>query len=109
MKKKSKNYLLIGLISMILGVIIAVQFRTVQGDFLEGSSPFTRLQELNNAYTTVSEERDTLLEEIDEYQTKLSDIENNASSDNILIKNLADELEEYKLFGGFLDVDGEGI
>ncbi|MCD6435060.1 MAG: DUF881 domain-containing protein [Clostridiales bacterium] len=109
MKKKSKNYLLIGVISMILGIIIIVQFRVVQGNFLEGSSPFTRLQELSSAYTKVLTERDVLLAEIDEYQTKLSDIENDASKDNVLIKNLAEELEEYKLFGGFLDVEGEGI
>jgi|LGVE01.1.fsa_nt_gb uncharacterized protein YlxW (UPF0749 family) len=109
MKKKSKNYLLIGIISMILGIIISVQFRVVQGNFLEGSNPFTRLQELNNAYTSVLAERDVLLSEIDEYQTKLNEIESDASRDNYLIKNLTNELEEYKLLGGFLDVNGEGI
>ncbi|MEA3422856.1 MAG: DUF881 domain-containing protein [Bacillota bacterium] len=109
MKKKSKNYLLIGIISMILGIIISIQFRVVQGNFLEGSNPFTRLQELNNAYTNVLTERDALLSEIDEYQTKLNEIESDASRDNYLIKNLKNELEEYKLLGGFLDVKGEGI
>ncbi len=109
MKKKNKNYLLIGIISMILGIIISVQFRVVQGNFLEGSNPFTRLQELSNAYTTVLTERDVLLSEIDEYQTKLSEIESDASRDNILVKNISSQLEEYKLLGGFLDVQGEGI
>ena len=109
MKKKNKNYLLIGIISMILGIIISVQFRVVQGNFLEGSNPFTRLQELSNAYTTVLTERDVLLSEIDEYQTKLSEIESDASRDNILVKNISSQLEEFKLLGGFLDVQGEGI
>lgn len=109
MKKKNKNYLLIGIIGIILGIIISVQFRVVQGNFLEGSNPFTRLQELSNAYNTVLTERDVLLSEIDEYQKKLSEIESDASRDNILVKNISSQLEEYKLLGGFLDVHGEGV
>ncbi|MBN2261021.1 MAG: DUF881 domain-containing protein [Clostridiales bacterium] len=109
MKVKNKNYLLIGFISIVLGLIISIQLKVVQGNYLEGSNPLTRSIELSRAYETVIGERDKLLMEINQLQTKLQEIENDASSDNAMIKGLTVDLERYKLFGGFLDVSGQGI
>jgi len=109
MKKKSKNYLLIGTISIILGIIISVQFRVVQNDYFEGSNPFARSQELNSAYKVAIDERNFLSKRVEELEAELLEIQSSASSDNVLVKNLSQELERYKLLGGFLDVQGEGI
>lgn len=109
MKKKSKNTLLIGFISIILGMVIAMQFRAVQNDFFEGSNPLVRSQELNKAYQEAVQEREALYEQIQLLESQLEEIEMSASSDNVLIKSLSDQLERYKLLGGFLDVTGEGI
>jgi uncharacterized protein YlxW (UPF0749 family) len=109
MKRISKNYLLIGVISIILGLVISVQFRVVQNDYFEGSNPLVRSQELNKAYQEAVDERANLIAQVDELQARLTEIEESASSDNVMIKNLSEQLEKFKLLGGFLDVEGEGI
>jgi uncharacterized protein YlxW (UPF0749 family) len=109
MKKKNKNFLLIGFISIILGIVIAIQFRVVQNDFFEGSNPLLRSQELNKAYQDALNEQELLYEQVNQLEAQLSAIEESASTDNVLIKNLSTQLEKYKMLGGFLDVQGQGI
>ncbi|OPL07999.1 MAG: hypothetical protein AVO33_02685 [delta proteobacterium ML8_F1] len=109
MKTKNQNLLLIGTISVILGMVISLQFRTVQEDFLEGSNPLIRAQELNAAYSRLVSQRDELLTEIAALEAQLKSIEENASNESVIIRNLNEELQRYKLMGGFLDVEGPGI
>jgi len=109
MANKKSNYFYIIIVSIILGMIIAQQYKAVQAEFLEGANPFTRSQELMSAYEKALSERDILLSEIDILESKLTEIEESASNDNILVKNLTERLELYKLYAGFTDVTGEGI
>lgn len=109
MKTKNHNLMLIGFISVILGMVISLQFRAVQEDFLEGSNPLIRAQELNSAYSRLLSQRDELLEEITMLEAQLKTIEENASNESIIIKNLNSELQRFKLMGGFLSVEGPGI
>ncbi len=55
------------------------------------------------------EEKETLMRDVAEYDAKLSAIEETASQENVVIKNLRNELDKYKMVAGFKDVKGEGI
>lgn len=109
MKEKRKNIWFIGIISVILGVVIAMQFRAVQTEYFEGSNPLLRSQELNKAYQEAMDQRSALQTQVEALESQLYEIEQSASADNVLIKNLSEQLERYKMVGGFLDVQGPGI
>ena len=109
MKVKVRNKALIGLISIILGIVIAMQFKMVNQAFLDGTIPFQRSEELTSTYVELLEERDQYKEEIIELENHLLEIEESISKDNVIVQNLLNELKFYKLVGGFSDVEGEGI
>ncbi len=49
------------------------------------------------------EEKETLMRDVAEYDAKLSAIEETASQENVVIKNLRNELDKYKMVAGFKD------
>ena len=109
MKKPSKNFYYILMISIILGVFIAVQYKIVQTNYLQGASPIKKDQELSSSFTTIINERDSLKQQIDELESQIKEIEDSASQENALVKRLTEEVTKYKLLGGFADAIGQGI
>lgn len=104
-----KDYLWIGLICVILGVILAQQAKIVQRDMLDGLSPRQKSGELVTELQKVREEKDVLLDQITALETRLSEIESSESKENVLIKSLNEDLERYKMFAGLSDVEGPGV
>lgn len=107
--KKAKDKFLIGFMCIILGIVLAMQFRIVQGNYLGGAIPSQRALELESELKKIKEEKQNLLSELDLYEKRLRQIEESASKDNVLIKNLNKELEKYKVIAGFESVKGPGI
>lgn len=108
MQKKDKFLLLI--VCMVLGVFLSMQFKTIQKNFSSGGlMPNQKLTQMSIELKGLKEEKEELLKELAEDEARLSAIENTASQENIVIKNLKDELNKYKLIGGFKNVKGEGI
>jgi uncharacterized protein YlxW (UPF0749 family) len=106
---KKKQRILILIVSIILGIIIASQYKVVQQNYLKGISPIKRYQELSNSYTSIVNERDNLERQIDEYESQIKAIEDSMSKENTLVRKLTSDLEKYKMVGGFVDVTGPGI
>lgn len=107
--KKVKDKFFIGFMCIILGIVLALQFRIVQEKYLEGAIPSQRAVELESELIKVKEDKKALLDELSSYEKKLKEIEETAANENILIKNLKDELEKYKILAGFTNVKGRGI
>jgi len=107
--KNAKDKLFIGIMCILLGIVLALQFRIVQDRILEGTIPGQRALELETELKRVKEEKEALLAEIDDYEKKIKEIEETAASENTLIKNLQNELEKYKIIAGFTNVKGPGI
>lgn len=104
-----KDYLWIGLICVILGMILAQQAKTVQRDMLDGLSPRQKSGELVTELQKVRDEKEVLLEQISALEERIKEIESSESKENVLIKTLNEELERYKMFAGLSDVEGQGI
>lgn len=108
MKKRDKVWLL--LICMILGIFLSAQFKVIQKNFSsEGLTPNQKLTQMAVELKQLREEKETLLKDLAEYDAKLSAIEETASQENVVIKNLRGDLDKYKLIAGFKDVKGEGV
>ncbi len=107
--KNFKDKFFIGFMCIILGVVISLQFRIVQGSYLEGVIPSQRAIELGSELKKTNEEKQNLIEEINEYEKKMKEIQESASQENQLIKNLNNELEKYKIISGLKTVNGPGV
>ncbi len=106
---KSGDKLLIGALCVIIGVLIALQYRTVQSNYLDGLIPSKRSDQLREEITALREEKARLNQELDGRKKELEDITSNAATEIKLIKNLQLQLERYKTICGLTDVVGEGI
>lgn len=107
--KSFKDKILLGIMCTILGIVLAIQFRIVQGNYLDGRIPSQRALELKIELKKVQEEKQNLMTELDKYMSNLKEIEESASEDSAIIKRLNEELEKYKNIGGFTRVKGPGI
>lgn len=103
-----KDKVIIAIVCLVLGVVLSVQFRIVQGSTLT-LLPNQKSTELSNELKKVQEEKENLLRELARLEQKLGDFQNSASKENVMIKNLNEELDRYRVIGGFRDVKGPGI
>ncbi len=99
----------IGFACIVLGVFIAFQMKFVQGTYLNGSSPTQKTTEILNELSAVKAEKETLIEEIERLEDQLDKIQNSASEESAVVKNLTDELNRFKAFSGMTKVSGTGI
>lgn len=107
--KINKDALWIGSVCILLGIIMSLQFKTVQKNFLQGQTPSQKSAQLVSELTKLTNEKALLSSEIDVLEKKLKEIESTESKGNVVIKNLNEDLQKYKSFAGLTDVYGPGI
>jgi len=106
---KLNQKLVIGVVCVILGIIIAMQYKIVQSSYLNGMAPTQRSAQLISEYNKMKDEREKLQNQISELEKKLADIENSASQENSVIKGMKEELDNFKKIAGFTALIGPGI
>lgn len=106
---KIKNQIAIGIVCIFLGIILAMQYKVFQDSLAGGDSLFKKQTDLTNELFVLREEKDLLNQELDEVRATLLAIEESASKDNAIIKNLKEVIREYEILAGMTDVIGEGI
>jgi uncharacterized protein YlxW (UPF0749 family) len=97
-------YVSIGLVSMILGIMLAFQFRTTR--YVEQSVPADRAQELLMELSKLEKENRKLDEEINDLSYKLEQAEKGQQQARAAIQ---DELQKARVSAGLLAVSGPGI
>lgn len=107
--KMKKDAIWIGSVCILLGIIMSLQFKTIQKNFLQGQSPSQKSAQLVGELTKLKNEKELLTAEIDTLEQKLKEIESTESKGNVVIKNLNEDLLKYKAFAGLTDVYGPGI
>lgn len=85
----------IALVCVVLGIMLAVQFRTTQD--IRSTVPFQRIEDLSQRLLQAEKERDSLLEQV----KNMSDI----SSKEVVEK----EMESLKMGAGITPLEGPGI
>ena len=105
--KNIKIHLTIGLVCLVLGVMIAVQFKTVKSNI--GPVTEYRARELASQLKRITTERDSLIEVKNELEKKLREYENAEAQGNVAAKYLNEELNKARIIAGLVDVEGPGI
>src|SRR6056297_4034481 len=96
------------IISIILGLIFALQYQVVKSESGEIITT-KKASELAYELRKVENERENLILELEEIEKELREYEQSVSIENDYIKNLNEELNKYKIMAGIIDVEGEGV
>lgn len=108
MKKKSE-ILALFLVSVILGLILAIQFRTVNKSIGEGVLPTQRAQELAGELKKTQDEREAQKNRIEELESEISKYEKNEVDKNTYSESLYKDAIKYRMLAGYMDLQGPGV
>lgn len=108
MRSKAKDKLAMLVVCILLGVILAIQFKTFENLELNlhGNQ---RNQQIAIEYKRLKKEKEKMLNEIESLEKKVHGYEEGESNKDIFLKNMYKDLEKYKMLGGYEDVKGEGV
>lgn len=104
-----KKSIWIGIMSVLLGLVLAFQLKLVQQNYLNGLSPTQKSAEIVAELNVVKNEKENIEAELSDLQMRLKEIEEAESADNALIKRLNEDVEKLRYFSGLTDVKGQGI
>ena len=82
-------------VCVVLGIMLAVQFRTTQD--IRSTIPFQRAEDLSQRLRQAEKERDTALRQLQEVQSSTLD------------ESLSREAELFRMAAGYLPVQGPGL
>lgn len=108
MKNKSEIFSLV-LVSVILGLILAIQIKTVNKSVGEGVLPTQRAQELAAELKKIQAERDTQLNRISELEEEVTKYEKNEMDKSSYAEGLYKDTMKYRMLAGYMDVEGPGV
>lgn len=103
MAQKNTVYASIVLVSVFLGLMLAVQFRIVNNP----NGIFTRTEEAYAELINLNQEKDDLKKEIADLEDAISQANNNSKSGKINAIN--DELNKVQMSAGLVTVSGQGV
>lgn len=102
MKKSAKGQFALTIVSLILGLMLAAQFKNVQK--VGGNVSIQRTQELTEYIKKLESDNENLLNQINEYKDIISSYENTSQDETLLI-----ELIRTKSQAGLLPMEGPGV
>jgi len=107
--KEVKGKIAIAIICGLLGLVVAMQIKSVQdvaeGGFLSSQQAQQMTAELRN----LRAEKDQLTEELTDLENRLREYELSEADENLLIKNLKNDLLRYQLLAGYIEGIGPGV
>ncbi len=107
--KKYAGYFGIGILSMLIGIVLAVQISTTAGSDQGGLVPLAKLKGYEQALKDVRAEKEAALEELGALEKRLKEIEETKAMDDESLNNLVINVEKYKMASGSSDVAGPGV
>jgi uncharacterized protein YlxW (UPF0749 family) len=96
-------------VSLILGLILSIQFKTINQSVGEGVMPTQRAQELANELRKAQGEMESQLRHIQELESKIEQYEKGGIENDIYAENLYKDAMKYRMLAGYTDLVGEGI
>lgn len=107
--KNIKEYVALTLVSVFLGVILSIQFKTINKTVGDGTLPTQRAQQLAIELKKAQSEREIQSHRIDELEIKIKQYEKGEVDKNVYAENLYNDTMKYRMLAGYLDLEGPGI
>ncbi len=106
---KRKEYLALSIVSIFLGIILSIQFKTVNKTVGEGALPTQRAQQLAVELKKVQSEREAQANRIEELETKIKQYEKGEVDKSVYAENLYNDTMKYRMLAGYTDLVGPGV
>ncbi len=107
MNKRISGQLAVAFVCMILGLMLATQFKNVQK--VGGNVSLQRTQELTREVQKLKQENEKMSNQIREYDQKIWEYENAAKGEGNLSQAIYDELDRMRMLAGVVDLEGPGV
>ena len=107
--KKARESIALILVSIFLGTILTIQFKTVNKTVGDGTLPVQRAQQLAMELKKVQSDRDAQANRIEELETKINQYEKGEVDKNIYAENVYNDTMKYRMLAGFSELEGPGI
>lgn len=107
MKKTISGQLAITFISLILGVMLAAQFKSVQR--VGGNVSYARERDIEGQIQRLDVENEALKGRIAELQETISEYENQGQSNQDRFNTYKNELEKANMLAGLIPLEGPGV
>ena len=107
--KKTRNILALTLLSVFLGMILSIQFKTISKSVGEGVLPTHRAQQLAIELKRAQQEKETQSNRIKELESKIEQYEKGGIENNVYAENLYNDAMKYRALAGYTDLVGPGI
>src|SRR5690606_1013342 len=102
MDKRFSGQLTVAFVCMILGLMLATQFKNVQR--VGGNVSRQRTQELTGEVQRLKEENEKMRIQIQEYDQKIWEYENATKGEGKLSQAIYDELDRMRILAGVVDL-----
>ncbi|MFA9399438.1 MAG: DUF881 domain-containing protein [Clostridiaceae bacterium] len=107
MKNKFISKLSVALVCMLLGFMIAYQFKLIKQKSDNINS--TNTSDITAEIEQLNKQKDQLQESVNELQNKISDYEEASATRSDESQKLLEELKDSRMLLGYLDAQGEGL
>lgn len=104
---RKSGQLAIMFVSMVLGIMLAAQFKNVQR--VGGSTSIQRAEELTARVQKLTQENEDLQEQIRQFQQRIREYEQSAQNTGQLAQTVENELQQTRMLAGLTDVEGPGL
>lgn len=107
--KKTYEYIALLFVSVFLGVILSIQFKTINKTVGDGILPTQRAQQLAIELKKAQNERETQTKRIEELESKIQQYEMSEVGKDVYAENLYNDAMKYRTLAGYSDLEGPGI
>jgi uncharacterized protein YlxW (UPF0749 family) len=107
--KKNIGIIVVGLLSLFIGLILSVQISTNAGSDQGGLVPLGKLTGYEAELSKVKEEKAEALQQLIDLEERIADIENQKADEDTLVSGMVADLEKFRMFSGVVDVQGPGV
>jgi uncharacterized protein YlxW (UPF0749 family) len=109
LKNNIKAQIAIGLICILLGFIITIQFKSVRKNFASENQQFQRADELQAELTKERKKNEDLYKNLLQYEKDLNALQQAVSQNSGYAAELIEQLKRAQVLAGLIDLEGEGV
>ncbi|MEG0830536.1 MAG: DUF881 domain-containing protein [Anaerovoracaceae bacterium] len=106
---KHKGIAIAGVLTFLIGFIIAIQISTTGGEDQGGLVPLAKIKGYEAQLNQVTAEKEAALTQLKELEDRMAAIEKDKSGKNDGVKSMVEENEKNKMTAGLTDVKGPGL
>lgn len=107
--KKTRDILALVLVSIFLGLILSIQFKTINKSVGEGLLPTQRAQQLAVELKKAQSEKESQSNRIEELENKIQQYEKGGVDNSVYAENLYKDTMKYRMLAGYVDLQGPGV